>query len=121
MDARDFFTVNEDISIKAPLRELRGEKDKREWLVMKIKGIGFKEASHFLRNIGMGKELAILDRHILKNLVLLGVIDDIPKTLSKKNYLAIERKMCGFAKEIKIPLEHLDLVLWYKEKNEIFK
>ncbi|MCD6222175.1 MAG: DNA lyase, partial [Thermoplasmata archaeon] len=41
----------------------------REWLVKNIKGYGYKEASHFLRNIGKGFELAILDRHILKNLV----------------------------------------------------
>ena len=39
----------------------------RDYLVKNIKGIGLKEASHFLRNIGY-KDLAILDRHILKNL-----------------------------------------------------
>jgi len=119
--ARDFFTASGNLSIKAPLRELRGEKNKREWLVKNIKGIGYKEASHFLRNIGMGKEIVILDRHILRNLVFMGVIDKIPKTISRERYFAIERKMSEFAKVVKIPLEHLDLVLWYKEKNELFK
>jgi len=36
----------------------------REWLVNNAIGIGYKEASHFLRNTGVEK-LAILDRHVL--------------------------------------------------------
>ena len=93
----------------------------REWLVKNIKGYGFKEASHFLRNVGLGDDLAILDRHILKNLVIFGVIEEIPKTLSKNVYNDIEKKMKTFSKKISIPLNHLDLLLWYKEAGEIFK
>lgn len=51
--------------IKAML-DIPSEKDKRDFLVREVKGIGLKEASHFLRNVGMGKNLAILDRHILR-------------------------------------------------------
>lgn len=93
----------------------------REWLVSNIKGYGYKEASHFLRNIGLGKNIAILDRHILRNLKLFGVINDIPKTLSKKKYFEIEKKMSDFSRKINIPLSHLDMVFWYNAKNEIFK
>lgn len=93
----------------------------REWLVKNVMGLGYKEASHFLRNIGLGEELAILDRHILKNLVLLGVIEERPLSLSKKTYLDIEKKMTAFSKKIGIPMGHLDLLLWYKEAGEIFK
>jgi len=93
----------------------------REWIVQNIKGMGYKEASHFLRNIGMGKNLAILDRHILKNLLYLNVIRHIPGSLGKTNYLEIENKMRTFASEINIPFSHLDFVLWYKETGEIFK
>ncbi|MCD6101489.1 MAG: N-glycosylase/DNA lyase [Candidatus Cloacimonetes bacterium] len=103
---------------------IRGSKNVykiREWLVKNIKGLGYKEASHFLRNIGLGENIAILDRHILKNLKLLKVIGEIPKLLSKKKYLEIEEKMRKFSKDIKIPISHLDLVLWYKETGEIFK
>src|SRR5262245_1813493 len=39
-----------------------------------IKGIGYKEASHYLRNIGY-RGYAILDKHILRALSELGVID----------------------------------------------
>ncbi len=93
----------------------------REWLVQNVKGMGYKEASHFLRNIGFGEELAILDRHILKNLNSLEVIEEIPRSLPKKKYFEIEKKMKKFSEKVKIPMSHLDLVLWYKETGEVFK
>jgi N-glycosylase/DNA lyase len=93
----------------------------REWFVQNVKGLGYKEASHFLRNIGLGRDLAILDRHILKNLKLMGVIDEVPISLSKRTYLDIETKMTGFSKRVGIPMDHLDLLLWYKEAGEVFK
>ncbi|MDD3802851.1 MAG: N-glycosylase/DNA lyase [bacterium] len=93
----------------------------REFLVTNVKGIGYKEASHFLRNIGLGENLAILDRHILKNLKLLGIIDEVPKSLTKKSYQEIEESMAQFSRASRIPLSHLDFVLWYKEAGRIFK
>jgi N-glycosylase/DNA lyase len=93
----------------------------REWLFTNIKGYGIKEASHFLRNIGLGQDLAILDRHILKNLVIFEVIEKLPKTLNKKVYYDIENKMKILSKKIKIPMDHLDILFWYKEAGEIFK
>jgi len=65
--------------------------------------------------------MAILDRHILKNLHLLGVIAKIPESLSKTTYRQIESKMEKFAVSVNIPFAHLDLLLWYKETGEIFK
>ena len=93
----------------------------REWLAENVKGLGYKEASHFLRNIGRGEELAILDRHILKNLVLLGVIEEVLNSPSKRIYLEIEKKMTAFSRQVEIPMGHLDLLLWYKEAGEVFK
>ncbi|WP_300359543.1 N-glycosylase/DNA lyase [Fusobacterium sp.] len=95
--------------------------EKREWIVKNIKGMAWKEAGHFLRNVGFGSEIAILDRHILKNLVRLEIIDEIPKTLTKKIYLEIENKIKVFCKETKIPMDSFDLLLWYLEAGEIFK
>jgi len=84
-------------------------------------GLGYKEASHFLRNIGLGEELAILDRHILKNLALLGVIEEVKSSPTKKAYLQIEKKMTKFSRQVGIPMGELDLLLWYKEAGEVFK
>lgn len=93
----------------------------REWIVKNIKGMAYKEAGHFLRNVGFGEEVAILDRHILRNLVRLEVIDEIPKTITPKLYLAIEDKMKEYCKNVGIPMDELDLLLWYIEAGEIFK
>lgn len=100
---------------------MKDVKEKREWIVNNIKGMAWKEAGHFLRNVGFGEEVAILDRHILKNLVRLEVIDEIPKTLNKKIYLEIEEKMRNFSKEVGISMDRMDLLLWYLEAGEIFK
>ena len=93
----------------------------REWLVKNIKGIGYKEASHFLRNTGFGDAIAILDRHILKNMILSGILSEKPKTLSPATYLLIEKKLIDFSKKIQIPPDHLDFVWWYKEAGEVYK
>jgi N-glycosylase/DNA lyase len=86
--------------------------DKREWLVISVIGLGYKEATHFLRNIGKNDGLAILDRHILRTLKDLGIIRSIPNSMNKKQYLLIEKKFQQFSNDIGIVLDELDLVLW---------
>ena len=93
----------------------------REWLVSHVKGLGYKEASHFLRNIGLGKDIAIIDRHILRNLKRCGIIRDIPKSISRRTYLDIEEKMRAFSRRIRIPLGELDLLFWSSETGFVFK
>ncbi len=93
---------------------------KRNWLAENIKGIGYKEASHFLRNIGYSN-LAILDRHILKNLVKCRVFDNIPKINTKSRYMDIEQQFINFANHCKIPMDHLDLLFWSQEAGTIIK
>jgi N-glycosylase/DNA lyase len=120
-EARSLFISKGDISIKPLLAGFGNALECREWLVKNIRGLGYKEASHFLRNIGMGENIAILDRHILRNLKFLGVIEEIPGSISRAKYLQIEKKMSGFAGKTGIPLAHLDLLLWFRETGEIFK
>jgi len=119
--ARKNFLYNENFSLLQKLQSLKNTEDMREWLVKNVKGYGYKEASHFLRNIGLGEKLAILDRHILKNMVHLNVIENIPKTLSKKKYLLLEKKFIEFCNKINIPPAEMDLLLWYKETGKVFK
>ena len=54
----------------------------REFLVSNIKGLGYKEASHFLRNVGY-TDVAILDRHILNLMFENRLIDEI-RNLNRK-------------------------------------
>jgi len=113
-------------SIKQLINSNKLPKEIRELLIKnnseyRIKGMGMKEASHFLRNIGKSRnQLAILDRHILEQLKKLGMISDEIK-LNNKNYLSIENKMKGFADNIGIPLDELDLLFWKIESGRLFK
>ncbi|MFC1732482.1 N-glycosylase/DNA lyase [candidate division KSB1 bacterium] len=103
--------------IKAMKKE---SKELREWLVKNVKGLGYKEASHFLRNIGF-RGLAILDRHILKNMLKYSAVSHLPKTISKKEYLGLEEDFLKFSKKIGIDMDELDLLFWSMETGEIFK
>lgn len=115
--AREIFTKNGSIEIKHILKK----ENLREWLVENIKGLGWKEAGHFMRNVGLGENIAILDRHIFRNLKKYGVIDEIPKTLTKRKYLEIEQAMREFSKKVKIPMAELDLLFWARQTGFIFK
>jgi N-glycosylase/DNA lyase len=95
--------------------------EKREWMVKHVKGLSYKEATHFLRNIGKNDGLTILDRHILKNLTVYGVIRSRPISLTKKRYLSIERKFLTFADTVGITADELDLLFWSSETGEILK
>ncbi|MDR3125384.1 MAG: N-glycosylase/DNA lyase [Endomicrobium sp.] len=119
--ARKLFTSNNKIRTKEKLASFKNIFEARLWLVKNIKGLGYKEAGHFLRNIGIGKNLAILDRHILKNLKIYGAINEIPKTLTTKTYLEIEKQMQNFSTKIGIPMSHLDMLFWCKNTGGIFK
>jgi N-glycosylase/DNA lyase len=121
VEARNHFIKDGMFSIKSKIERFGHTKVAREWLVQNIKGFGYKEASHFLRNIGHGEELAILDRHVLKNLELLGIIKESPKSLQRNKYYEIENSMSNFARRIDIPIGHLDLLFWCKETGRIFK
>jgi N-glycosylase/DNA lyase len=93
---------------------------KRDIMLDSVKGLGLKESSHFLRNIGV-RGLAILDRHILKHLLRLRVIREIPASLTTKRYLEIEKQWKRFAKRVDISIDKLDLLFWSMETGEIRK
>lgn len=92
----------------------------RLWLADWVNGIGLKEASHFLRNIGY-RDLAILDRHVLKHMVAEGVLPDLPHTLTPRTYFAIEERFRSYSQRTGVPMDCLDLVFWSMETGEVFK
>lgn len=96
----------------------------RNELAKEVKGYGLKEASHFLRNIGFGQKIAILDRHIMRVMSKLDILPEsmTPKTsLTKNNYMSCEANLAEYSKKEKIPMEYLDFVFWYDATNDIFK
>jgi len=97
----------------------RADEEAREILVKSVKGLGYKEASHFLRNVGK-TGLAIVDFHIVDLLSRHWLIKK-PKSLTRKSYLEIEKILKGIAKEAKINMAELDLYLWYTETGKVLK
>src|SRR3989344_8420805 len=121
MEARKLFTKDLHIEIKNKIKSFKNDYELREWLVKNVKGMAYKEAGHFMRNIGLYENVTILDRHILKNLQKHNVISEIPNPLTKKHYFEIESKMKNFSKQINIPIEEIDLLFWSEETGEVFK
>ncbi|BDC19861.1 N-glycosylase/DNA lyase [Acidianus sp. HS-5] len=86
--------------------------------LLQIEGIGMKEASHFLRNVGYFN-LAILDRHILKFLSYYFPYNK--RSLSKNDYIYIESVLRSVSISLNLPPGLLDLFIWYKETNKLVK
>jgi len=106
-------------SLKKTLNSFNDVKLLREYLVKNVTGLGFKEASHFLRNIGY-KNLAIIDFHIIDILEKHKLLKR-PKTLTKNNYLKIENILEKIAKRSDLNLAELDLYLWHEETGKVLK
>ncbi|MEM4290585.1 MAG: N-glycosylase/DNA lyase [Candidatus Caldarchaeum sp.] len=105
------------------LNKLNSEKDVfklRDYLASNVRGLGMKEASHFLRNIGF-EDLSIIDRHVLSHLVSAGVVGSRPRSLTRKRYLILERKFKLYAKKSGLKPSVLDLVVWAAATGEVVK
>jgi N-glycosylase/DNA lyase len=106
-------------SIRSELEKFENELEVREWIVDNLKGLGMKEASHFLRNIGY-TDVAIIDKHIINLLVAENLIER-PKTVTPKKYLEIENILRELASKTKTNLGELDLYLWYRQTGKVLK
>jgi len=99
---------------------IKKQEKPRDWLVKNILGLGFKESSHFLRNVGY-EDYAIVDRHILNVLKENKILKQKPKTITKKEYLRIENTLYKITKKLNMNQAELDLYLWYMKTNQILK
>ncbi len=119
IEAREKLKENYELDIKGIIESHNDIKELREWFAEKIKGLGYKESSHFLRNIGIFG-LAILDKHILRTLEEYDVIN-LPRYMNKNKYLEIEEKYKEFSDNININMDELDLLLWSMKNGRILK
>lgn len=106
-------------SLKDIIEMVNDDNELREWLIKNVKGIGYKEASHFLRNVGYTK-FSIIDFHIIDVLTKHKIIEK-PKVLTKRKYVEIEDLLRKIARGSNLNLAELDLYLWYLETGKILK
>lgn len=119
---RDFLRRDCRLRLRERLESFSDPVERRDWLARErgIKGLGYKEASHFLRNVGLSG-YAILDKHILRGLAECGVIDSPQPPATRARYLAAEERLRAFARQLRIDFDELDLVLWSIKTGEILK
>ena len=119
---RDYLRESFSMRLRDRLQSFRDPIQRRDWLAQdpRVKGLGYKEASHFLRNIGF-KGYGILDKHIVRSLNELGVIDSPKPPTSRVRYLETEKRMWQFATRTGINFDELDLLLWSMKTGEILK
>jgi N-glycosylase/DNA lyase len=119
---RKFLRQNLSMRLGDKLESFMDADERRDWLARTpgIKGLGYKEASHFLRNVGF-KGYGILDKHIIRCLAELGVIDCAKPPTTRSRYLETELRMKAFADDIGINFEELDLALWSIKTGKILK
>ena len=119
---REYLQTSISMRLRERLSGFRDPVERRDWLAKepRVKGLGYKEASHFLRNIGF-KGYGILDKHIIRCLAELGVLDSAKPPTTRARYLACESLMKDFAEEVGINFDELDLALWSMKTGKILK
>lgn len=119
---REYLQEDCGMRLRARLKGFSDPLARRDWLARerRIKGLGYKEASHFLRNIGFSG-YAILDKHILRSLSELGIIESPQPPSTRARYLATEERLKDFARDLRIDFDELDLVLWSMKTGEVLK
>ncbi len=119
---RDYLAREYGLRLRSLLLSFEDPAKRRDFLALNkdIKGIGFKEASHFLRNVGF-RGYGILDKHILQCLFELGITQSAQAPHSRSKYIEIEDKFKRFTKKNGFDFDEMDLFLWSEKTGEILK
>ena len=119
---RDFLKNTLNFKLKDKIKSFKDKNELRNFFALNkdIKGLGYKEASHYLRNIGF-KGYAILDKHIINSLFEFGILETNDKPKNPREYLEIEQKFIDFSKQVGINMDELDLLLWSRKNGRILK
>lgn len=105
-------------AIHAALRSGEEVHSLRDRLMTDVKGFSFKEAGHFLRNVGF-RGLAIPDVHVLRRLKSLGLISWKGKSVDIQVCREVEAAMQRYANAIGTDIDSLD-VLWWSRGSGAF-
>jgi len=99
-------------TINRLLSELENIYDTRKVIIEMVHGFGPKQTSMYLRNIGLTDRLAVLDRHVVKFMHMVGLTerDVVPQTLS--NYEILESQFIEYSGDIGFSPACVDYSTW---------
>lgn len=119
---REYLKREINFELKKKIDSFTDHQEKRDFFAKNpgIKGLGYKEGSHFLRNIGF-KGYAILDKHILRSLKEFAYLESDKPPSTRKKYLETEEVLKSFSKDLGLNFDELDLVLWSRKTGVILK
>lgn len=102
-----------DLTIKEILRQQDCIQETRKNIIKYSYGLGPKQASMFLRNIGYHTEFAVLDKHVIDYMKLMGLTKVSEASFSNISaYQKIEMQLKSYAESFNLNLLHLDLAIW---------
>jgi len=84
----------------------------RDWFVTHAPGLGPKQASMFLRNVGASYDLAVLDRHVINYMTIVGLTADAAPTRRMVDYRRDEIILRDHAAGFGLPVGFLDWAVW---------
>lgn len=90
----------------------RPEEELRTALVRLVTGMGYKQASMFLRDIGVAQNLAIIDRHVLDYMKALSLVGSVPNVLSVAFYRKCENALADYTAFLGYPMALVDRAIW---------
>jgi len=105
-------SVGADLAGLVRMVESLDARDSRSQLVQSARGLGPKQASFFLRQIGHPGRLAILDVHVLTYMRLAGLCDDVSTPRTLRRYEIVEDRLLAYSLGRGIPTHSLDQAIW---------
>jgi len=113
--AESFCNIEEKYgSLTDMVGAMNAPSDLRRELIYLCPGIGPKQSSHYVKNIGFTDNVAILDRHILNYLKLTDDVDICAKQVSKiDKYEEIERRFIDKVSKFNHAVSVVDQSMWF--------
>lgn len=99
------------LTLGALIGQKESPESTRDVVIKYCCGLGPKQASMFLRNIGYHSDYAVLDKHIIDYMNLMGLVR-IQGYSNMSTYRVIEEKFKNYACQNNIDLLHLDIAIW---------
>ena len=117
---REYLKEEHGFLLKSLVSSFEDSVERRDFFAKNpgIKGLGYMQASHFLRNLGFSG-YAILDRNNLAALFELGITSEAKYPLSKKRYVETENLMTDCAQKLGMSLDEFDLLLWSRKRKYV--